>query len=107
MSYSNPAFCNVCGRPIPIRLMKVNEDGLDNLDEKSLWNDDENIETIGMYHTKVWDTRELFPCLCMGCASAIDQALLWMKSGMVHREEILIRNKALNEERKKQLGTNG
>lgn len=103
-----PLLCNVCGRPLFTKLMKDNKaaDTLDDLDELSTY-DDDLIETIGMYHTKVWNTRSLFPCLCEGCASAIDPALLLMKTEMIERERLLIRNKALNEERKKELGTKG
>ena len=103
-----PLLCTVCGRPIVTKLMKDNKvaDTLDDLDELSTY-DDDLIETIGMCRTKVWNTRKLFPCLCEGCASAIDQALLLMKTEMMERERLLIRNKALNEKRKKELGTKG
>ncbi len=106
--FEQPLLCNVCGRPLHTKLVKDNRvaDTLDDLDELSTW-DIDLITTIGMYRTKVWNTRRLFPCLCEGCASAIDKALLLMKTDMVEREKLLIRNKALNEERKKQLETKG
>lgn len=91
-------LCNVCGRPLPVK--SVWYESLD--PDFSEW-----VDLTETYRTKEWDTRDIFPDLCESCACSIDKALRKMKNGMMEREKVLTRFKELNEERKKQLGTEG
>lgn len=96
-------LCNVCGRPLAV--IAIDPKTLD-LDPKD-YEEGERIECLGMYRTKEWNTRDLFPSLCETCACAIDRALLKMKTDMCHREAMLMKYKALNVERRERLGTKG
>lgn len=95
--------CNVCGRPLAVHIANRKALGLDRMDELG----EEDFEFIGMYRTKEWDTRTLFPLLCESCACCIDRALRKMKTEMCHKEMLLMKYRALNSERRGRLGTKG
>lgn len=96
-------LCNVCGRPLAVHIADPKALGLGDVD----FLPDEELEFLGRYRTKEWNTRDLFPSLCETCACAIDRALLKMKTDMCHREAMLMKYKALNVERRERLGTKG
>lgn len=62
---------------------------------------------VQLHRTKVWDTRLIFPHLCERCALKIDNSLLEFKAEVAHERELAYRNKKLNDERRKKLGTKG
>lgn len=86
-------LCDFCGKPF-----RHNKRCRDNAKE---------VTVTGFSRTKEWDTRDLFPHLCEGCATKLDLALARCKSGMDHRAVLLEKYKQINEERKKKLGTDG
>lgn len=86
-------LCDVCGKPF-----RQNKRCRDNSKE---------VTVVGLSCTKEWDTRSLFPHLCEGCAAKIDLALAAQKNGLSTRAILLEKFRAINEERKERLGTNG
>ena len=100
---SDMILCDVCGRPLAVGVGYYKDFGLESTDDL----DDGEFEYIGMYRTKEWNTRDLFPNLCETCACCIDQALRKMKTDMCHREAMLLKYKALNMERRERLGIKG
>jgi hypothetical protein len=95
--------CNVCGRPLAVHVANRESLGLDRMDELG----DDDFEFLGMYRTREWDTRDLFPQLCESCACCLDRALRKMKTEMEHQQLALSAFKTLNAERKNRLGTKG
>ena len=86
-------LCDFCGRPF-----RTNKRCRDNAKE---------VTVTGFSRTKEWDTRDLFPHLCEGCATKLDLALARCKNGICPKDVLLEKYKQINEERKKKLGTNG
>jgi hypothetical protein len=80
--------CDICDRPLPVEII-------------------EDMKCVQTYRTKEWDTRKLFPNLCKSCASKLDMAFDDLKNGMIKREQLLIKFKKANEERRQRLGTEG
>lgn len=70
-------------------------------------NSDPDFLMYPVYRTRVWDTKSLFEHLCKRCAGNLDKALGKMQDDLVKREKVMMRNKALNEQRKERLGTKG
>jgi hypothetical protein len=86
--------CDVCEKAFPTEIVEDPVRG--------------SVETVtGFSRTKVWDTRILFPHLCESCAEAIDNALVQFRDEVTMEGLINIRNRKINEERRKKLGTEG
>ena len=86
-------LCDFCGKPFR--------------HERSSDDHSKEVTVTGFARTKEWDTRDLFPHLCAGCADKLDVALAACKNGMTKQALLAERNSRLNEERRKRLGTNG
>lgn len=86
-------LCDVCEKPFPTRIEET---------------DFGPVECVaGFSKTKEWDTRKLFPHLCDSCALKMDSALLKFKDETTLEALINARNRKINDERKKKLGTEG
>ncbi len=86
-------LCDVCERPFPTT------------QEETEYGPVECV--VGFSRTKEGDTRKLFPHICEKCAGKIDDALRKFKNETTAEALINARNKKLNDERKKKLGTKG
>ena len=87
-------YCDFCGREIEMVEDWCRECGV-------------TTRSWPIYRTKAWNTKDLFEHLCKRCAGNLDKALGKMQDDLVKREKIMMRNKALNEQRKERLGTKG
>jgi hypothetical protein len=81
---------DICERPFPIDYTPPGP-----------WN------ITGFGTTKEWNTRKLFPHLCESCAGKIDLVIAKFKDEVAVEALINERNRKINEERKKRLGTKG
>ena len=60
--------CDICGDKLPTKTVHT------------IWGDVEEIKTE---RTRVWDTHNVFPCLCVVCALKIDNALMKLKQDLL------------------------
>ena len=86
--------CDFCGRKIKPKKVECETCG-------------EAHDIIPIYTTKVWNTRKLFPEMCLRCAQNLDKALKQMQDDLTECERIILRNKALNDARREELDTKG
>ena len=86
-------ICDFCGKPF-----RHNKRAHPNSKE---------VTVTGFARTKEWDTRDLFPHLCEGCAGKLDVALAACKNGMTKQALLADQFGKLNAERREKLGTNG
>lgn len=86
-------LCDFCGKPF-----RHNKRCHDNTKE---------VTVTGFARTKEWDTKELFPHLCEGCAGKLDLALAACKNGMTTQTLLAEHYRKINDARREKLGTDG
>lgn len=94
MSLEMTFICDCCKQPIECESVKYYDE---------LYNEYLKLEKPLTARTKVWDTKSLFPHLCINCAGKIDRALEKFQNDI----NTLSKNSELNKQRREQLNSKG
>ena len=54
-----------------------------------------------------YDTRDMFPHMCINCAKKLDRVLVAYRKDIMYRSELGSKFARINKERKQRLGTKG